>query len=129
MSAPGKGDGPALVKGLGAWDAALVTIGMRLRRLAARAGKSVAVLERGREFVTGEFPARFPEMRRELQVRGRRLRVGSAVALYDVRLGEDMNITEADLSLLIQDPDSNMEAFSKRVLKPRMTALANKLPG
>ena len=26
----------------------------------ARAGKRVAVLERGREFVTGEFPAAFP---------------------------------------------------------------------
>jgi cholesterol oxidase len=58
----------------------------------ARAGKRVAVLERGREFLTGEFPSRFPEMRRELQLSGKRLRVGSTVALYDVRLGEDMNI-------------------------------------
>jgi len=58
----------------------------------ARAGKRVAVLERGREFLTGEFPSRFPEMRRELQLTGRRLRLGSKVGLYDVRLGEDMNI-------------------------------------
>jgi cholesterol oxidase len=58
----------------------------------ARAGKGVAVLERGREFLTGEFPSRFPEMRRELQLSGRRLRLGSKVALYDVRLGEDMNV-------------------------------------
>src|SRR5690606_40377715 len=35
----------------------------------ARAGKRVAVLERGREFLTGEFPTRFPDLRNELQVR------------------------------------------------------------
>jgi cholesterol oxidase len=58
----------------------------------ARAGKRVAVLERGREFVTGEFPTRFPELRRELQVSGRRLALGGPAALYDVRLGEDMHI-------------------------------------
>ena len=34
----------------------------------ARAGKSVCVLERGREFATGEFPGRFPDLRKLLQV-------------------------------------------------------------
>jgi len=34
----------------------------------ARAGKRVAVLERGREFVTGEFPGRFPELREQLRL-------------------------------------------------------------
>jgi cholesterol oxidase len=58
----------------------------------ARAGKSVAVLERGREFVTGEFPRRFPELRGELQVAGRRVRLGPPTGLYDVRLGEDMHV-------------------------------------
>ena len=29
----------------------------------ARAGLRVAVLERGREYVTGEFPTRFPDLR------------------------------------------------------------------
>jgi cholesterol oxidase len=58
----------------------------------ARAGKSVAVLERGREFLTGEFPSRFPEMRGEMQVTGKRLRTGSDTALFDVRLGEDMHV-------------------------------------
>src|SRR5204862_5525491 len=56
----------------------------------ARAGKRVAVLERGREFVTGEFPARFPDLRSELQLTGKRLRLGSPAGLYDVRLGEDI---------------------------------------
>ena len=58
----------------------------------ARAGKGVCVLERGREFVTGEFPSRFPEMRQQMQVTGRRVRTGSPTGLYDVRLGEDMHI-------------------------------------
>jgi cholesterol oxidase len=58
----------------------------------ARAGKRVAVLERGREFVTGEFPSRFPDLRTEMQVTGKRLRTGSAAGLYDVRLGDDMHV-------------------------------------
>ncbi len=58
----------------------------------ARAGKRVAVLERGREFVTGEFPSRFPDLRAEMQVTGRRLSMGSPTGLYDVRFGEDMHV-------------------------------------
>jgi cholesterol oxidase len=58
----------------------------------ARAGLRVAVLERGREFVTGEFPSRFPELRNELQIAGRRMRMGAPTGLYDVRLGEDMHV-------------------------------------
>jgi cholesterol oxidase len=58
----------------------------------ARAGKRVAVLERGREFVTGEFPGRFPDLRNEMQLTGKRLRSGSPAGLYDVRLGEDMHV-------------------------------------
>jgi cholesterol oxidase len=42
--------------------------------------------------LTGEFPSRFPELRNELQVTGRRLRTGSETALYDVRVGEDMHV-------------------------------------
>lgn len=58
----------------------------------SRAGKRVAVLERGREFLTGEFPTRFPDLRSELRVTGRRVAMGSETALYDVRLGEDMHV-------------------------------------
>ena len=58
----------------------------------ARAGRRVAVLERGRELLTGEFPGRFPDLRNELQVTGRRVRMGAATGLYDVRLGEDMHV-------------------------------------
>ena len=58
----------------------------------ARAGKSVCVLERGREFLAGEFPGRFPDLRKEMQVRGTRINLGSPSALYDVRLGDDMHV-------------------------------------
>ncbi len=58
----------------------------------ARAGKRVAVLERGREFITGEFPSRFPDLRNEMQVTGKRISIGSPTGLYDVRFGEDMHV-------------------------------------
>lgn len=58
----------------------------------ARAGRRVCVLERGREFLTGEFPSRFPDIRRELQVTGPRLRLGSRTGLFDVRQGEHLHV-------------------------------------
>ena len=58
----------------------------------SRAGKSVAVLERGREFLTGEFPSKFPELRGEMQVRGGAVDIGRETALYDVRVGKDMHV-------------------------------------
>ncbi|MDX2158688.1 MAG: GMC oxidoreductase [Hyphomicrobiaceae bacterium] len=61
----------------------------------ARAGRSVCLIERGRERLTGEFPSRFPEMRSEMQVTGRRTGFGSPTALFDVRLGEDMHVLVA----------------------------------
>ena len=58
----------------------------------SRAGKRVAVLERGREFVTGEFPGRFPDLKNELQITTKHLRTGPATGLFDVRVGEDMHV-------------------------------------
>ena len=58
----------------------------------ARAGKRVAVIERGREVVTGSFPSRFPDMRHEMRVTGARMAMGSETGLYDVRIGEDMHV-------------------------------------
>ena len=46
----------------------------------ARAGLRVCVIERGREFLTGEFPARLPELRRELQIVGGRCGAAAAPA-------------------------------------------------
>jgi len=58
----------------------------------ARAGKRVAVLERGREIQTGEFPQKFGELKNEFQVRGKSIRTGPEQAIYDVRLGRDMHV-------------------------------------
>jgi cholesterol oxidase len=58
----------------------------------ARAGKRVAVLERGREVPTGEFPARFPDIRKEFRVASKLVRTGPETALYDVRIGSDMHV-------------------------------------
>ncbi|HYD15161.1 MAG TPA: GMC family oxidoreductase [Hyphomicrobium sp.] len=61
----------------------------------ARAGKRVAVLERGREIPTGEFPQKFGELKNEFQVTGKSFRTGSEQAIYDVRLGRDMHVLVA----------------------------------
>ena len=58
----------------------------------ARAGRRVCVIERGKEFLTGEFPARLPEIRRELQLNGGSLRSGSRTGLFDFRLGADIHV-------------------------------------
>jgi cholesterol oxidase len=58
----------------------------------ARAGKRVCVLERGREFQTGEFPSKFPQLRAEMQVTSPSFQTGSPSALYDVRIGRDMHV-------------------------------------
>jgi cholesterol oxidase len=58
----------------------------------ARAGLSVCVIERGREFLTGEFPARLPELRRELQVVGSKICSGRRTGLFDFRLGSDIHV-------------------------------------
>ncbi|HEU0159449.1 MAG TPA: NAD(P)-binding protein, partial [Hyphomicrobiaceae bacterium] len=58
----------------------------------ARAGKRVAVLERGREIPVGAFPRRFSDLRNDLQLSSRQTQLGSPTGLYDVRLGDDMHI-------------------------------------
>lgn len=58
----------------------------------ARAGKRVAVLERGREVPTGKFPSRFPEIMKEFRVTGGLVATGPETALFDVRLGPDMHV-------------------------------------
>ena len=58
----------------------------------ARAGKAVCVLERGREVATGEFPSRFPDMRKEFRVTGGPVDTGPQTALYHVSIGADMHV-------------------------------------
>ena len=54
----------------------------------ARAGKRVCVLERGREYLTGQFPSKLSELRNEVMLSGSAGKPG----LYDVRLGEHMHV-------------------------------------
>ena len=61
----------------------------------SRAGKRVAVIERGREIPTGQFPQKFSDLKNEFQVTGASFRTGSEQALYDVRLGRDMHVLVA----------------------------------
>jgi cholesterol oxidase len=58
----------------------------------SRAGQSVCVIEKGNEFLTGEFPSRLPELRRELQLNGGTMRSGSRTGLFDFRLGADIHV-------------------------------------
>jgi cholesterol oxidase len=58
----------------------------------ARAGQSVAVLERGREVLTGEFPARFPDLKNDFQINGPNFKTGPDTALFDIRIGADMHV-------------------------------------
>ncbi len=58
----------------------------------ARCGRRVCVLERGREFALGEFPDRIGEAREETRITTSGKSVGSELALYDLRLGRDMNV-------------------------------------
>lgn len=58
----------------------------------ARCGKSVAVLERGREFQIGDFPNRMSEAREQTQMRLNGRRLGSELGLFDLRLGDDIHV-------------------------------------
>jgi cholesterol oxidase len=58
----------------------------------ARTGLSVAVIERGREILPGEFPSDVLAAQRETQLAGPRLRSGAPTALFDVRMGEDVHV-------------------------------------
>jgi cholesterol oxidase len=58
----------------------------------ARAGQRVCVLERGREFVPGEYPATLAQAAEQMQLEGPDGRVGSATGLYDMRVNPDINV-------------------------------------
>jgi cholesterol oxidase len=61
----------------------------------ARCGRRVAVLERGREFLSGDFPDRATAAGKEVQITGPGLRFGSRTGLFDIRLGDDVHVMMA----------------------------------
>jgi cholesterol oxidase len=60
----------------------------------ARTGKSVCLLERGKEFRPGEYPDTEEEALTEVQVDLPGKRIGSPDALYDFRVNKDMNVLQ-----------------------------------
>ncbi|MBO0707559.1 MAG: GMC family oxidoreductase, partial [Candidatus Dormibacteraeota bacterium] len=58
----------------------------------ARCGRTVALLERGREFVPGEFPNTAAEAAREFQVTASDLHTGAETGLYDFHLHEGVSV-------------------------------------
>lgn len=58
----------------------------------ARAGRSVAVFERGTERHPGDFPTTLGEGRRELQVRSARGGFGRRTALFDLRIAAGQSV-------------------------------------
>ena len=58
----------------------------------SRAGQSVCVLERGREFLPGEFPETLPEALSELQISSPVGDVGNKTGLYDIHVDDDINV-------------------------------------
>lgn len=55
-------------------------------------GKKVCVLEKGREWPTGSFPTRFPEVRSELHVTGGKVETGSRSGLFNFKLGRHVHV-------------------------------------
>ncbi|MGZ4396714.1 MAG: GMC family oxidoreductase N-terminal domain-containing protein, partial [Gaiellaceae bacterium] len=58
----------------------------------ARAGQDVCLLERGREFMPGEFPDTQLELTAQTQADSPVGHVGSRTALVDIRANKDMNV-------------------------------------
>ncbi len=58
----------------------------------ARAGKSVCLLERGKEFQPGEYPNTTPEALREMQTDSPECHTGPRTGLYDMRVNPDLNV-------------------------------------
>jgi len=58
----------------------------------ARAGQQVAILERGREFQSGEFPDTEPEALAEVQAQLPSRHIGSRAGLYDFYVNADVNV-------------------------------------
>ncbi len=58
----------------------------------ARAGQSVCVLERGKEYLPGEYPDTQPKVVEEAQFDTPEQHIGSRTGLYDLRFNDDINV-------------------------------------
>lgn len=99
----------------------------------ARAGRTVCVLERGKEMLPGEYPSTLSGLRTEVQLDTELGRYGPKTALFDIRMNRDLtavigcglggtSLINANVSLEM-DPalfeyDGWPRVFSKDVLEP-----------
>jgi cholesterol oxidase len=58
----------------------------------ARAGQEVCLLERGKEFLPGEFPETLAETGAELQVDVGEIHLGSETGLYNLQINDDISV-------------------------------------
>ncbi len=58
----------------------------------ARCGRRVCLLERGKEYEVGEFPDRLLEAQSEFQYTRNNTHLGSKLGLYDMRVGDDIDV-------------------------------------
>ena len=58
----------------------------------ARAGRSVCLLEKGREILPGEYPDREGDAQQEMQMDIEGKHIGRETGLYDFRFNEDINV-------------------------------------
>jgi len=75
------------------FDVVVIGSGYGAGVLAARLATtplSIAVLERGRELTTAEFPSHGRALRRETQIHDGAARLGSPLGMFDIRLNPEL---------------------------------------
>lgn len=58
----------------------------------SRAGRKVCLLERGKEYLPGEFPDNMDDMNKEMQFDTAIKKIGSPLGLFDYHISKDLNI-------------------------------------
>jgi cholesterol oxidase len=58
----------------------------------SRLNKKVCLLERGKEFLPGEFPSQLSDGMKQTQVDKEHIHIGSRLGLYDFRVNREMNV-------------------------------------
>src|SRR5581483_4650993 len=91
----------------------------------ARAGQDVCLLERGREFLPGEFPDTQLELMHETQMRTPQGHIGSRTGLVDLRFHKDMNaLINANVALEPEPAVFDDPAWPQEIRDDLPTAVA-----